>query len=83
MCFKCKTCGADLKRRTSSDITNSVRALYFICTNEVCLERYAGTEQLGHVVQPSLKKFSQMSLDLFMSGIPENKRAAVLQLINS
>lgn len=83
MSFKCLTCGAALKIRTSSDVTSTTRQVYYECKNEDCLEEYEGSHLLGKMVRPSKKLFAQISFDLFMIAVPAEKRAAVLQLINS
>lgn len=83
MCFNCPTCGAKMRIRTSEAITTSTRSVYYECTNSSCREERSGTHSLGHIVRPSLTAFSQMSLDLLMTSIPESKRAAFVQLLNS
>lgn len=83
MAFMCRTCGSKLRVRTSSGITDTVRQVYYECPNNECMERYTGTHELGHIIQPSLKKIPQISLDFFLNSVPENKRNAVLKILGS
>jgi predicted RNA-binding Zn-ribbon protein involved in translation (DUF1610 family) len=81
--FNCQTCGAKMRVRDSKKITESTRSVYYECTNIECREERSGTHSIGSIVRPSLKSFQQMSLDLLMTAIPENKRAEILKIINS
>jgi len=81
--FACKTCGSKLRIRNSFDVTENTRRIYFECVNSSCLEEYEGVQSLGGVIRPSKMRFEQVTLDLFLIAVPENKRAAVLKAMNS
>jgi ssDNA-binding Zn-finger/Zn-ribbon topoisomerase 1 len=83
MKFKCQACGSNMRIRDSKKITEVTRSVYYECTNSDCKETRSGTHSIGPIVQPSLKAFTQMSVDLLMSSLPEHKRESVLKIINS
>ena len=81
MAFFCKICGTKLRTRTSNDITENTRQVYYECTNSACCAEYSGKHVLGEMVRPS-KLVATSLLDFFINSLHESKRAAVLKVLN-